>query len=206
MTNLKLGETLTLEARGRGRRACESSHQGARPELFRELPSEAIQGVGGGDIRGGAYARASEGIVSEGWVRVRSFSPVRCHSKTQSHEPPDLFRWSRLSFSFPCSTVWVLGRTESSPSPCARHSISNTISYHGMQRSCPSHLPMPVDCCGGIDVPAVVIAYFGLDIARQMEQASLSTAVLRYCGSPPMLSRHDDDDHVVAPPPLPALA
>lgn len=33
---------------------------------------------------------------------------------------------------------------------------------------------------GGINVSAVIIACFGLDLARQMQQVSLSTAVLRY--------------------------
>lgn len=33
---------------------------------------------------------------------------------------------------------------------------------------------------GGINVSAVVIACFGLDAARQMQQVSLSTAVFRY--------------------------
>lgn len=46
---------------------------------------------------------------------------------------------------------------------------------------------------GGINVSAVVIACFGLDVARQMQQVSLSTAVFRYYGSPPTMNRHDDD-------------
>lgn len=33
---------------------------------------------------------------------------------------------------------------------------------------------------GGINVSAVVIACFGLDVARQMQQVSLATAVFRY--------------------------
>ena len=33
---------------------------------------------------------------------------------------------------------------------------------------------------GGINVSAVVIACFGLDVARQMQQVSLTTAVFRY--------------------------
>jgi hypothetical protein len=36
---------------------------------------------------------------------------------------------------------------------------------------------------GGINVSAVVIACFGLDVARQMQQVSLTTAVLRYLAS-----------------------
>lgn len=37
---------------------------------------------------------------------------------------------------------------------------------------------------GGINVAAVVIACFGLDVARQSQQISMSTRVLR-CVSPP---------------------
>ena len=58
---------------------------------------------------------------------------------------------------------------------------------------------------GGINVSAVVIACFGLDAARQMQQVSLTTAVLRYA-SLPMVSRHDNNDHLIASLPPHGLA
>ena len=50
---------------------------------------------------------------------------------------------------------------------------------------------------GGINVSAVIIACFGLDVARQMQQVSLTTAVLRYT-SFLMVSWYDYDDHQIA--------
>ena len=58
---------------------------------------------------------------------------------------------------------------------------------------------------GGINVSAVVIACFGLNAARQMQQVSLTTAVLRYA-SLPMVSRHDNNDHLIASLPPHGLA
>jgi hypothetical protein len=58
---------------------------------------------------------------------------------------------------------------------------------------------------GGINVSAVVIACFGLDVARQVQQVSLTTAVFRYI-SLPILSRHDNDDHLIASLPPHGLA
>jgi hypothetical protein len=58
---------------------------------------------------------------------------------------------------------------------------------------------------GGINVSAVVIACFGINAARQMQQVSLATAVLRYI-SFPMVSRHDNDDHLIASLPPHGLA
>ena len=58
---------------------------------------------------------------------------------------------------------------------------------------------------GGIHVSAVVIACFGLDLARQVQQVSLTIAVFRYI-SLPMASRHDNDDHLIASLPPHGLA
>ena len=47
---------------------------------------------------------------------------------------------------------------------------------------------------GGIHVSTVVIACFGLNVGRQMQQVSLTTAVFRYIYiSLPMVGRHDND-------------
>lgn len=50
---------------------------------------------------------------------------------------------------------------------------------------------------GGINVAAVVIACFGLDVARQMQQVSSATAVFRYV-SLPRMREHDNDNHRTA--------
>lgn len=58
---------------------------------------------------------------------------------------------------------------------------------------------------GGINVSAVIIACFGLDAARQMQQVSLSTAVFRYILLP-MVNKQDDDDHLIVSLPPHELA
>lgn len=58
---------------------------------------------------------------------------------------------------------------------------------------------------GGINVSAVVIACFGLDVARQMQQVSLTTAVFKYI-SLLMESKQDDDDHLTVSLPPHELA